>query len=111
MSDKNDGVCPFTGTEYDCKNCDGHKDDWLGKGSHNIHMGHSVSGPLMRNNKKDWRGMAKYMTRTDGSPITGEELHIEFLKMHRDGKDVIPCGKCDRWCYKNGCQGHATAEV
>jgi len=100
-------TCQFTGKEFNCKNCKGHKEDWTGRGSHDLHMSHSVSGPLLRNTKKDWANMAKYTTRPDGSKMTGEELHIEFLDMHRDGIEVIRVGKCDRFCFKNGCQGHA----
>ena len=103
-------ICQFTGKEYDCARCDGYREDWCGKGTHSIHMGHSVSGPIRRNTKKDWREMAKYMTRDDGGRMTGEEVQIEFMKLHAKGIETIPLKNCDRWCYKNGCQGHAEAE-
>jgi len=100
-------MCQFTDTEYDCARCEGHKEDWLGKGNHSVCMGHSVSGPIMRNTKRDWRGMAKYMTASDGSSVTGEEVQIAFMCYHAKGWKTIPLSKkCDRWCYKNGCQGH-----
>lgn len=99
-------ICQFTGKERDCKNCEGHKEDWTGRGNHTIHMSHSVSGSLRRNNKRNWTKMAKYMTRNDGSRMTGDELHAEFLEMYRNGIEVIRVCECDRFCFKNGCQGH-----
>ena len=101
-------ICVFTGKEYDCNNCEGHKEDWTGKGSHDMHMGHSIDGPLSRNTKREWQGMAKYLTDPKGGPLTGEAIHLRFLKMHEQGQKTIPLSEgCDRWCFKNGCQGHA----
>lgn len=111
METESKTTCPFTGKAYDCKNCEGHKEDWLGKGRHSIHCGHSVDGPLMRNSKKDWRDMAKYIRRDDGTRMTGEEIQIAFMKMHKEGKETFPIGTCDRFCFKHGCQGHAVSEV
>jgi len=54
--------------------------------------------------------MAKYMTKTDGMAITGEELQIEFMRYHAQGWKTIPLKDCDKWCYKNGCQGHPTGK-
>ena len=106
---KKDKICTFTGKEYDCSRCEGHREDWTDKGTRSTHMGHSVSGPIRRNKAKDWRGMAKYMTKDDGSPVTGEEIQIEFMRYHAKGWETIPLKQCDRWCYKNGCQGHKEA--
>jgi len=47
MPDKR--LCVFTGKQQNCGNCDGHREDRTGKGTHTIHMGHSVSGPILRN--------------------------------------------------------------
>ena len=107
----NEKICVFTGKAYDCNNCAGYREEWLGKGPYNAHMGHSVDGPLQRNGKKEWRGMARYMTKDDGSPVTWEHIKAEFMRYNAKGWRTIPMGKgCDRWCYKNGCQGHKQAQ-
>ena len=105
-SNPDNEICQFTQKPFDCKNCNGHKEEWLNRGNHTVHMCHSVSGPLARNKKKDWDKMAKYMTKDDGSHVTGDWVHVEFMKYDAKGIKVIPLNKCDRFCFKNGCQGH-----
>jgi len=106
----NNENCQFTGRPYDCKYCEGHEEDWTGKGNHTIHVSYSVGGSLRNNRQCDWAKMAKNTTRPDGSYMTGYELHAKFLEMYRAGIEVIRVGECDRFCFKNGCQGHQTTE-
>ena len=100
-------ICKFTGKEFNCARCEGHREDWTGMGTHSMHMGISVSGNVRRNTAKDWRDMAKYTTHGDGSPMTSKEIQSEFMKAYHKGYETIPMSPCDNWCYKNGCQGHA----
>lgn len=104
-------ICPFMNKAYDCLNCDGHREDWTGKGEHSVHMGHSVSGVLRRTQTmKEWNGMSSYITKDDGSAMSGEEIKLEFMRMDAKGIKTFPMGKCSRWCFRNGCQGHVGIE-
>lgn len=101
-------ICPHTKKEYNCSNCKGAEMGKFG-GNTGMHMCHSVSGPLRTWGKREWNKATKYITKTDGSKMTPEEVKEEFWAMHAKGRDAFPTGTCDNFCYKTGCRGHAVA--
>ena len=61
----------------------------------------------MRFKDADWRRMAKFVTRDDGSKMTGEQLKAAFIEELSKGHKVIPLGKpCEGFSYVTGCPGH-----
>lgn len=76
-----------------------------------IHMCQSITGPLMNWGKREWKQATGYITRSDGSKFTPDELKAAFIEELSQGHEVIPIGECDNFDYKKGCLGHEKQEV
>lgn len=75
-----------------------------------LHVCQSITGPLMRNTKRDWQKMMKYMKKGDGTPFRdADEIKAAFIDEALQGHEVIPIGDCDNFDYKKGCLGHVVA--
>lgn len=97
-------ICKFTGKEMNCGRCDGAKRGFTQGFTMHCHM--SISGPLQRNHKKEWREMSKYITGEKGKKLTPEEVQKSFMEMYHQGIEALRMGECDNFCNKKGCMGH-----
>jgi hypothetical protein len=69
------------------------------------HMSVSVTGALKKpdSHLRPWIGAIT----VDGKPLkTVQEIRKFFEDQLAEGHEVIPCGDCDNFDYKNGCMGH-----
>ena len=105
-----ENICQFTGKAYDCKKRDGYKEDWLNKGNHITHCCMSVSGPVFANEMSTWRRIARGVTDNNGNKLTPTQVKKHFFELYEAGNNCIPIGECNRFCYKNGCQGHKSGD-
>jgi hypothetical protein len=71
-------------------------------------LGICLAGAIRNGSYKDFVGAA---THDDGRPCTADEIFDAFMEHIRQGHEIIPFGKgCDRWDWKDGCQGHPVPE-
>jgi hypothetical protein len=75
-----------------------------------IHLSQSITGPLKNWTLKEWKAATEYITRTDGSRFTVDQLKEAFVEELAKGHKVIPIGECDNFDWEHGCRGHAHSE-
>jgi hypothetical protein len=89
-------ICKFTGKELNCGRCDGAKRGFTQGFTMHCHM--SISGPLFRNSKKEWKEMAEYVTSEDGKKLTPEEVKASFMELYHQGVEALKMCECDNFC-------------
>ena len=94
------GICPFTEKAYDCVTCKGDKSPPLEPGS--LHFS------LCVNSEYTAQEIQLYCSGIRFGIFTPRAVHIRayFQTLEELGADVLPLGKCDRFCYVRGCAGH-----
>lgn len=66
------------------------------------HMCINIRG-LLKNKDRDLAGL---FTDDNGKPMAAAQIRSELSVHLSKGHEVIPCGKCDNFDWKHGCQGH-----
>lgn len=77
-----------------------------------FHLAQSVGGALRNWNGRQWNDATEWITRKDGSRMSGEELEHRFRELFDKGIELIPFGdECDNFDPKKGCLGHEIPEA
>lgn len=66
------------------------------------HMSLCVRGAL----KWPKSRLKKMFLSDDGKSMTADQARDVLLDELSQGHEVIPMGKCDNFCFKEGCKGH-----
>lgn len=73
--------------------------------SRTIHMCLSVRGALNWDRRR-LKNATKWITRSDGTRYTPDQLRSALMDELAAGNEVIPMGACDDFDPKTGCRGH-----
>ena len=99
------GVCPFTGKQYDCARCTHnptrHECPAVGETSHfNLCITHPIDG-------RGWRPLLTFFDRRERD--RAKQTISWLLQL---GATCLPVGNCDtdHFCFRHGCIGHPHKE-
>lgn len=71
-----------------------------------LHLAVSVRGVLSLSDReivRQWKGSVSI----DGKALrTAREIRGAFMDQLANGNEFVPCGECDNFDPKKGCQGH-----